>query len=237
MQNIPPPLMRPNRLLAAMPSEAGRRLAAHGELVELHFAKVLTSPGEHIGHVYFPTTSVIAMACHIDVHSMLGLGLVGNEGMLGLPLILGVRDAAMQIVVQGAGEALRIEAELFRRELALSAGLRHTLAGYLHVVMCHLVQTAACNRFHLVVARLARWLLMTQDRAQSHEFHITHAFLGNMLGVRRVGITKAATYLHNRQLIRYSRGDITVLDRAGLEAISCGCYASDKALYASMIGE
>lgn len=233
-----PPLIespRANRLLASLPRRDRQNILAQCEPVELSFAEVLAEPGERIRHVYFPTAGFVSLTTRIDAGVSLEIGMVGDEGMLGLSLLLGIPVSPLHALVQGAGPALRMGAVAFRRELALSPALQRLLQRYLYVWICQLAQTAACTRFHVVEARLARWLLMTQDRAHSNALHITHEFLAYMLGVRRVGVTKAATSLHNRDLISYRRGNISILDRPGLEAAACSCYAADTATYARLM--
>lgn len=225
-----------NRLLAALPRKDLQHFLAGCEQVELMFADVLCEPREPIRHVYFPTDSYISLVSSTDDHAKLEVALVGNEGMHGVALVLGVHTSPLHALVQGQGPALRMNAAPFRRELRHSPALQRELSHYIYVRMSQLAQTAACTRFHVVEARLARWLLMTQDRARSNELHITHEFLAYMLGVRRVGITKAAGSLQKRKLIDYSRGVITVLDRRGLEAASCGCYRHDKVIYDRTMG-
>ena len=220
-----------NRLLEALPSSDRRRVFAECETVELMFADVLYTPGDRISHVYFPTTSFISLIMPVDGSASLEVGLVGNEGMFGIPLVLGVDVSPVRAVVQGAGSALRMDAPTFSRELGRRQALQRGIDRYAFVHLSQLAQTAACTRFHVVEARLARWLLMTQDRAHADNFQITQEYLAFMLGVRRVGITKAASSLQKRKLIHYSRGNITVLDRRGLKAASCGCYKADRESY------
>lgn len=235
-----PPVKKPglfvNRLLATLPGKDQQQILAKCESVELRLAEVISEPGDSIRHVYFPTDCFVSLVTPPDHHAGLEVGLVGSEGMVGTPLILGVEVTALRTFVQGAGPAWCMTPDRFQDSLKQSSALRATLDRYLYVLMSQLAQMVACTRFHLVEARLARWLLMTQDRAHSDCFHVTHEFLAFMLGVRRVGVTKAASALQRRKLIRYSRGDITVLDRAGLQAAACGCYGSAEGLYDQIMG-
>jgi CRP-like cAMP-binding protein len=219
-----------NRLLESLPSSDLRRVLAEFETVELAFGDVLYTPRERISHVYFPTSSFISLIMPVD-ESALEVGLIGNEGMFGIPLVLGVDVSPVRAVVQGAGSALRMDAARFCRELGRTQAFKREINRYAFVHLNQLAQTATCTRFHVVEARLARWLLMTQDRAHADNFHITQEYLAFMLGVRRVGVTKAASSLQKRSLIHYSRGNITVLDRRGLKAASCGCYKADLDSY------
>ena len=229
------PEIAANRLLAVMPRRDLRRFLAGCETVDLVFAQVLIEPGDPIRHVYFPTRGFISLIKPLNRHASLEVGMVGDEGMLGAPLILGVDVSPLHAVVQGPGPALRMDAATFQRELGLTPALEQALKRYLYVVMDQFAQTATCARFHVVEARLARWLLMTHDRAHADVFHVTHEFLAHMLGVRRVGVTKAASALQRRQLIRYNRGEVAILDRAGLEVAACACYEADNASYARIM--
>lgn len=225
-----------NRLLATLPVQTRRQFLASCELVQLGFADVLCEPGEAIRYVYFPLDSFISLITTLDDGARLEVGIIGDEGMLGTALILGVNISPQHALVQGAGSALRMSATLFRNHYKRNAKLRQILNCYLYVLMSQLAQTAACTRFHLVEARLARWLLMTRDRAHSDRFQLTHEFLAYMLGVRRVGITEAASSLHARGLINYSRGGIIILNNAGLEKASCQCYRRANTMYEDTLG-
>lgn len=225
-----------NSLLGSLTRKDRRNLLAIGELVNLEFGDVLCEPGAPIRYAYFPIDCFISLVIPVDSGASLEVELVGSEGVAGIPLLLGVGVSALRVLAQGAGRALRISAPLFQREVEDNPALREILLRYVFVLLAQLAQTAACNRFHLLDARLARWLLMTSDRAHSNEFHLTHETLARMLGVRRVGVTNAAGKLQKRKLVSYTRGDIRILDRPGLEAASCDCYQVIRDTYTRVLG-
>lgn len=214
----------PNRLLASLPKSTYRALLPGLAPARLVFGDVLYEPETRIQHVYFPSDCLVSLLTVADRHFALEVGMVGHEGMVGVALALGVSVSPVRALVQGAGAAMRMSSGRFASVLRRSPALQDGLHAYIHQLMSQISRTAACNRFHVVQARLARWLLMTRDRVGSDEFRMTHDFLAHMLGVRRVGVTEAASALQRRKLIEYSRGSITVLDHAGLEAASCSCY-------------
>jgi CRP-like cAMP-binding protein len=226
-----------NQLLAGLPQPLQRRLRARFEPVELHLSEVLFRSGDRMRYVYFPTHGFISLIAPLDGHAGLEVGLVGDEGMVGISLMLGIDAAPLDALVQGAGGAWRMEAATLLGELRRSPPLRQLLNRYVFVTLTQLAQTAACTRFHLVEARLARWLLMTRDRAHADEFPITHEFLSHMLGVRRAGITRAAVALRKRNLIEYSRGLLTVVDDEGLEQAACSCYRTLRNDYTRVFGK
>lgn len=225
-----------NRLLDALPANERQRVLDASEQVDLAFGDELYAPGDTLTHVYFPLEGLISLIVPIKGAAGLEVGLIGNEGMFGIPLALGVDVSSVRAVAQGGGPALRMGAAAFLVELGRNDVLHRTINRYVCVHLSQLAQTAGCNRYHVVEARLARWLLMTQDRVHADDFHVTQEFLALMLGVRRVGVTRAAGSLQNRGLIHYSRGNITVLDRRGLRASACGCYQADRDTYARVLG-
>jgi CRP-like cAMP-binding protein len=234
MSNMPP-ANQENRLLTLLPPAERERIHRDGSLVDLSFGTTLWEQGDRMRHVYFPITGFISMLTSVDDHT-LEVGMIGSEGMCGHSLVLGADTANLRALVQGSGTSLRLRTATFRQHLESSAALRQIMLGYVHVLLGQLAQTAACTRFHVVEARLARWLLMTRDRAHADVFEVTQDFLAYMLGVRRVGVTAAARILQSRKLIRYARGHMTILDRAGLEAAACICYQSDLDIYRRVLG-
>jgi CRP-like cAMP-binding protein len=213
-----------NRLIAGLPRKQRIQFLDRCESVELTMGSALCGIHEPLEHVYFPLVGFISLVITLGRHPPLELGLIGSEGMLGATLVLGVDGAPARAVVQGAGTALRMSVEQLQRGLRDCPALRPILGRYLYVLMTQLSRSAGCMHFHEVAPRLARWLLMTHDRAHVDHFHLTHELLADMLGVRRSGVTIAAGVLKDRKLISYTRGEITVTNRRGLEAASCECY-------------
>lgn len=225
-----------NRLIEGLPRSDREHLLSGSELVELDLADVLCESEGRIRYVYFPTTCFVSLTIPSDDEDCLEVGLVGDEGMIGLSLLLGVNIAPQRAVVRGSGAAWRISAAPFCREVEHSAALRRRLNGYLYVMLRQLAQTVVCTHFHGIESRLARWLLMTGERAHSDEFYITQEFISSMLGVRRAGVNRAAGALQDRQLIHYSRGHLTIVDRRALQAAACACYADVTDTYARILG-
>ena len=225
-----------NHLIELLPSADRARLLNVCEPVVLTLSEVLCEPGEVTRHVYFPTEGFISLVAIASGSPGVEVGMVGREGMLGAHLVLGVGTSPLHALVQGQGTAWRIPARAFISELRRSAPLKQHLHRYLYVLMAQQAASAACLRFHLIGQRLARWLLMCQDRADADSFHVTQEFLAYMLGMRRVGITAAAGALQKEGLIQYSRGQMTVLDRIGLKAAACSCYEADRHTYSDLVG-
>src|SRR5687768_2492976 len=215
--------LRTNRLLATLPHNEYKRLLPKLKTVSLALGEKLYEPGDVIKYVYFPNDSIISLISEISETSWLEVGMVGDEGMAGLAVFMGVSLSPTRAVVQGSGTAMKMSSAAVRVEANRLGSLHHLLHRYSHSLLTQVSQSAACNRFHLVDARLARWLLMTKDRLGAEEFPLTQEFLATMLGVRREGVSKAAGALQAGNLIRYRRGVITILNRRGLEAKSCQC--------------
>jgi len=213
-----------NQLLAALPRSTRQALGAALEPATLAFGEILHERGAPIAHLYFPCEAMVSLLVPLQDHVDVEVALVGREGLVGASLALGIVHSPVRALVQGAGSALRLDAARFRRELANDPALRRGMHRYLHGLMAQIAQSGACSRFHVVEARLARRLLMTRDHMRSASFGMTHERIARMLGVRRVGVTEAASSLQRRKLIAYSRGNITIVDEHGLEAACCACY-------------
>lgn len=221
-----------NLLLDSLPEADRIGFLEKCDVVHLNFADVIYNAGDHIKYVYFPLKSIVSLVNTVDKNAGMEVALIGNEGMLGITVMLGSDFAPFQALVQNSGATIRISSESFLKELRKRPALEHKLKRYICVAFSQLVQTTVCNRFHVLEERLARLLLMLHDRMHSPHFHITQELLAQMLGVRRVGVTKAATSLKQQALITYIRGQMVINDVPGLEASSCICYKIDKETYA-----
>lgn len=216
-----------NHVISELPFSEQREVMAVAEIVGLSFEQVLHAHDQAVQHVYFPTTAFISELVVTDQDECMEVRLVGNEGMLGLNLVLGEKNAPFHAVVQGKGEALRLKRKDFLRVLKKAPRLERLLHRYTYVVIKQMAQNIACTQFHAIEARLARWLLMTQDRAGNDYFPVTQEFLSHMLGTSRIGITSAASSLKKNKLIHYVRGEMHIIDREGLRSSSCSCYDAD----------
>lgn len=225
-----------NHLIDLLPRAARAQLQALCEPVRLMPLQVLGEPGSPMRHVYFPTAGIVSLVAPLQGSPGVEVGMVGREGMVGAHVALGVLAPPWRCQVLGPGTACRVSTVVFRKALARSDALRRGLNRYLYVVLAQQATAAACVRFHLIDQRLARWLLMSQDRAGSDGFHVTHELLATLLGVRRAGVTTAASRLQRSGLIEYHRGDLRVLDRQGLEVQACVCYDADRKSYSSVLG-
>jgi len=235
MPNLQEP--RDNHLLAALLAQEYERLAPNLELVPMPLGHVLYESGSELRHVYFPTTAIVSLLYVMRDGASAEIAVVGNEGLIGVALFMGGETMPNRAVVQSAGHAYRLKGQLLKEEFNRSGGLQHLLLRYTQALLTQMAQTAVCNRHHTLDQQLCRWLLMSLDRLRSNELVMTQELIANMLGVRREGVTEAAGNLQKAGLIKYRRGHITVIDRAGLEARVCECYAVVKREFERLLPE
>ncbi|HEY0100245.1 MAG TPA: Crp/Fnr family transcriptional regulator [Pyrinomonadaceae bacterium] len=225
-----PPIQ--NQLLAALPAKDYKRLLSHLESVPLPFMEVLYESGDAIEHVYFPNDGLISLLVVMKDQTLREIGVIGSEGMLGVAVAMGMKATANRALIQMPGSAVRMKADTLRDELKLCGALQNVLHAYAHSLFTQVSQSAACTSAHALDKRLSRWLVMTHDHAPGDVFEMKHEFLAMMLGVTRSVVTRAAGLLQDEKMIRYTRGQMTILDRSRLEATACECYAVVKAEYA-----
>jgi CRP-like cAMP-binding protein len=226
-----------NKILAALPAKEYARLSRNLELVALPLGQVLHKTGDRIKYVYFPISGVVSFVAHMKEGASIEVGLAGSEGMVGLPILFGDDVSQNESIVQIADGAMRMKASLLTDELKRDGELKPLLMRFALALMKQVSQTAACNRNHHIAQRLARWLLTCHDRVNGDELKLTQEFIAEMLGTRRSGVSEAATMLQEGGLIRYSRGNIKVLDRTGLEKFACECYATVKVTSDRLLGK
>jgi CRP-like cAMP-binding protein len=230
MANNPDPDAKLNQLLAALPDAEWQRWWPHLERVEMTLGEVLCESGGTLSHVYFPTTAIVSLLYVMENGASAEIAVVGNEGVVGISLFMGGESTPSRAVVQSAGQGFRLKAQTIKDEFK-HAPVLHLLLRYTQALMTQVAQTAVCNRHHSLDQQLCRWLLLSLDRLRGNELVMTQELIANMLGVRREGVTESALKLQKTELIRYSRGRITVLDRAGLERRTCECYGVVKKEY------
>jgi CRP-like cAMP-binding protein len=228
---------RQNRLLAALPVAEYERLVPHLELVPMLLGETLYEPGGQLQHVYFPTTAIVSLLYTMESGSSAEIAGVGNEGILGISLFMGGDTTPSSAVVQTAGEGYRLPGKLLKEEFNRAGLMQRLLLRYTQALLTQMCQTAACNRHHSIEQQLCRWLLSTLDRLPSNELVMTQELVASALGVRREGITEAAGKLQRAGLIRYRRGHIAVLERSGLEAGACECYAVVKKEFGRLLSD
>lgn len=220
-----------NKILHQLPPAARRQLLDHCELFELVLSEELSARGQPLGHAHFPNEGFLSLVIDVDSHPPLEVGMVGAESMLGSELILGLAPTPWRALVQGAGSSWRIGAAELRLQAQAIPELMALVQACLLARVHQQTLASACQRYHAIAPRLARWLLMSHDRSRTESFHVTQEFMALMLGVRRVGVTEAASQFQESGLISYHRGELQVLQRKALEAQACSCYAADKAIY------
>ena len=225
-----------NSILRTLSHKGYQHLLTSCKQVKLNYGDILCETGDKIRYVYFVNSGLVSLLTPVAGYARVEVGLVGCEGMAGISLLMGIGISPVRMLVQGKGIAMRMKAAQFSSEIKYSPVLHRGLNRYLYVLLAQVSQTAACNIHHHIAQRLARWLLMTQDRAKSDEFYLTQDFLSHMLGVRRVSVSTAAAVLQKKNLIQYRRGTITVLDRKGLERASCQCYRAVNDIRDRMLG-
>jgi len=225
-----------NHLLSDLPSDEFKRVFAHLEEVSLELGQVLYESGDRLEYIYFPTTAIISLLYIMENGATAEIGVVGNEGFLGVPLVLGGETTPNRAVIQSAGEALRMKSKALKAEFERGAVFHNLLLRYTQALLTQISQTAVCNRLHSLEQQLCRWLLLSHDRLDSDKLVMTHDLISNMLGVRREGVTLAAVKLVKRHLIKNVRGTITVLDRQGLEGPVCECYQVVNIEYNRLMG-
>ncbi|WP_375510203.1 Crp/Fnr family transcriptional regulator [uncultured Nostoc sp.] len=225
-----------NKLLAALPASEYQRLVPHLKLVSLELHQILYEAGEPIAQVYFPEKSMVSIVTIMEDGSTAEVGIVSSEGMVGIPVILGNRITTTTSFVQVSGAAMQMNADVLRAEFNRGGAIQNLLLCYVQAIYSELAQAAACNRLHTLDERLARWLLTVSDRVESEDFLLTQEFISQMLGVRRSGVTVAASTLSQAGMISYKRGHITILNREDLEATSCECYRVIQNEFARLLG-
>jgi CRP-like cAMP-binding protein len=230
-RNSRPPPPPQNQILAALPGKDYKHLQPHLEYISLPFMEVLYESGDPINHVYFPNNGLISMLVMMEDETPKEVARIGNEGMLGIAVVLGMNTTPTRALIQMQGSAMRLTAQVLRDELKRGSALQKLLQRYAHALFTQVSQSVACVGSHEVKQRLSRWLLLTHDRAPGDIFEMKHEFMALMLGVTRSVVTRAAGNLQNEKMIQYTRGQVTILDRRSLEATACECYAVIKEGY------